>query len=308
MKNVFLLLILLALLAATSVTAQKNPRSGAPDDPDVVLAPGRPPLTRGMLNQLKSFFEWILEGEFSVAQRERFDREIVAGWKKNDRETIDSFMKLLAVKQQLDGTPLEQREAARDELRAGFLEDLRKQPDDPAARLLLEVYEAAHRLVAPSGTASKDADSGAAVGSRARGLGVPAELVGEWEKGSVSATRFYNPATGVFAAPSGSGFFYRIHADGSYEFGGLMQQTIYGCTMNAFSFKTGRVAVEGQTLVFSPKSGTFKMQDNCRASSNYEKPANLDKESLRWRIERDGNRLKLCLMHPNGEESCYSRQ
>jgi hypothetical protein len=308
MKNVFLLLILFALLAATSTTAQKNPRSGAPDDPDVVLAPGPPPLTRGMLNELKSFFEWVLEGEFSVAQRQTFDRQIVADWKKNDRGTIESFMQLMAVKKQLDGVSQEQRQAARGEIQAGFLEDLRKQSADATARLLLEVYEAAHRSGVPRGTVLTNADGGDDLGNRSRDSVVPAELIGEWQKGSVSATRFYNPVTGVFAAPSGSGFFYRIQADGSYEFGGLMQQTIYGCTMNAFSFKTGRVAVEGQTLVFSPKSGTFKMQDNCRASSNYEKPANLDKESLRWRIERDGNRLKLCLMHPNGEESCYSRQ
>ncbi|UCE05292.1 MAG: hypothetical protein JSW07_16990, partial [bacterium] len=32
---------------------------------------------------------------------------------------------------------------------------------------------------------------------------VPAELVGEWQTGTVSSVNFYNPTTGVWGAPSG---------------------------------------------------------------------------------------------------------
>ena len=48
---------------------------------------------------------------------------------------------------------------------------------------------------------------------------LPQELQGEWFAGSISSIQFYDPITGDWAAPNGSGFYMIFKADGSYEEG-----------------------------------------------------------------------------------------
>jgi hypothetical protein len=70
------------------------------------------------------------------------------------------------------------------------------------------------------------------------GAPIPGELVGEWNRGGVSASNFYNPTTGAWSAPSGSGTSWKFNADGAYEHAGLLQQSrSASCTFSFFSYR-----------------------------------------------------------------------
>jgi hypothetical protein len=135
----------------------------------------------------------------------------------------------------------------------------------------------------------------------------PPALVGTWGTGSVSSTSFVNRATGSYSAPSGTQVQYKFLPDGHYEYAALTTQSMYSCTSRFLTFKTGTVVYQGGELTFVPQSGKFTSEDSCNARFNYEKPVGLDRESYRWRVERDQYGEKMCLQNATVNGCAYRR-
>ena len=135
----------------------------------------------------------------------------------------------------------------------------------------------------------------------------PPALVGTWGTGSVSSTMFMNQRTGSYSAPSGTQVQYKFLPDGRYEYAALTTQSMYSCTSKFLTFKTGVVVYQDNDLTFVPQSGKFTSEDNCNARFNYEKPVGLERESYRWRVERDQYGEKMCLQNATVNGCAYRR-
>jgi len=135
----------------------------------------------------------------------------------------------------------------------------------------------------------------------------PHSLVGAWGTGSTSSTMFMNRATGSYSAPSGTQVQYKFLPDGRYEYAALTTQSMYSCTSRFLTFKTGIIVYQGNELTFVPQSGKFTSEDNCNPRFNYEKPVGLERESYRWRVERDQYGEKMCLQNATINGCAYRR-
>lgn len=117
-------------------------------------------------------------------------------------------------------------------------------------------------------------------------------LVGNWYQGSSSGVDYYNPSTGSWSPPSGSGFRYTFNADGTYEYSGLIQSSLYNCTMTIFGYETGTYSLQNDILVLTQKVSKMKSQDTCTSDFNYEKDVPLETD---YRLLRFGQ------FQPTGE-------
>lgn len=135
---------------------------------------------------------------------------------------------------------------------------------------------------------------------------VPVELAKEWYYGNLSSVNFFNPSTGQFSAPSGTGMFFKFSADGYYEKGVLLQSSLYGCSSTFFAFNKGTVVMEGNKIILYPTYGTIKSEDNCVSANNYEKPDQLEKEIMIWELGMDEyNTETLWLRYEDGSPSAF---
>jgi hypothetical protein len=135
---------------------------------------------------------------------------------------------------------------------------------------------------------------------------VPAALVGEWQTGTVSSVNFYNPTTGVWGAPSGTGMFFKFTQDGYYEKGVLLQSSLYGHTSTFFAYNKGTMTVEDNMIVLYPTYGKIKSVDNMVQENNYEKPDELKSETMLWEKGFDEYGLEtLWLRYPDSGPSAF---
>lgn len=111
--------------------------------------------------------------------------------------------------------------------------------------------------------------------------------VGNWYQGSSSTTTYYSPSTGSWAPPSGTGFRYEFRPDGSYTYSGLMQSSMYSCTMAIFNYQTGRWQVQDRVLALEPDLDKMRSEDNCNEQYNYEKDVPLEPQYFLWELDQD---------------------
>jgi hypothetical protein len=121
---------------------------------------------------------------------------------------------------------------------------------------------------------------------------LPTELTGRWSTGSVGNINYYNPSTGQWAAPSGTGAAYVFDAEGYYEESGILQSSVYSCTTTIYFYKVGTVALETgadglTTMHLYPGYSRTKSEDNCNAKFNYERDGKLDEEVISIAIGDD---------------------
>ena len=250
--------------------------------------------------KLLRVFEWVLEARFSPEQRRELSRLVQNSIRSNDQVEIGSFQQVAKLNDLIDAIPPEREAETRATIQAKILEGLRKQPNDPAARLLLSVYD--NRRVSSS-VQQHDEHSRSESSTT-----VPAELVGEWLARRGSGSSFYNPNSGSYGAPNGTADRYKFFADGTYEHAILMQNSLYNCTIRVFGRETGRTLVEGNTLTITPGPGTFEYTDNCRPQMNSKKVTQMKQERWRWEVARDEQGVKLCVRDEQGASACYYRQ
>jgi hypothetical protein len=125
------------------------------------------------------------------------------------------------------------------------------------------------------------------------GGGMPAELVGEWYSGSPSSIGLYDPVTGSWGNPSGSGISYTFREDGTYQEGYVGQVRNGSCYTGFFIFIEGVARVQAATLTKTWSRGVLRVEDTCSPSLNEERE--LSGEELAehqgrysWRIRADG--------------------
>jgi hypothetical protein len=137
---------------------------------------------------------------------------------------------------------------------------------------------------------------------------VPTELLGTWTNGNVSMLQEKNLTTGQTTAANGSTFKYVFSADGSFEFVGYMQSTMYGCTTALFNQKIGKIEASGNQITFVPSKNFWRNNYSCSPASNKEKNHVLDKETYEWRTKtHEYGKKFICLSNAKGE-SCYRRE
>lgn len=134
------------------------------------------------------------------------------------------------------------------------------------------------------------------------GRPAPAELVGKWSSSRLSMINYRDRYSGRFAPPSGSIFSYTIAADGTFEFSGYLQSSLYHCTIVIFRWQRGTLAADGQSLTLTPREGKQHYKDSCRAGSESEKAAVDEPARYSFTIETEGAHTVLVMKKANGED------
>ena len=133
-------------------------------------------------------------------------------------------------------------------------------------------------------------------------------VAGYWKNGSVGAIQYKDRATGSTKPGRGSLFTYKFNANGTYEFIGYMETTMYNCTTTLFNQITGRYTVTDGRIDLAPAKDLWKSTNSCAASGNRQQTKTPVKQSYEFRISQDeyGNE-QLCLADSKGE-TCYRRE
>ena len=132
-------------------------------------------------------------------------------------------------------------------------------------------------------------------------------LVGTWGTGGMSMMADRNTVTGATTPSNGSTFKYVFTADGRFEFVGLLQSTMYGCTTTLFNEKKGRYETDGTTLTLVPSRNFWRQQNGCAPNSTKEREYTLERETFRLRTKTDEyGKQFVCLANDKGE-TCYRR-
>lgn len=112
-----------------------------------VVVPGDPPLTVYDIDETMDCLQWLLDAPFTDAQREVFRKEIVDGWTKKDEETIKAIGQVAEFRVELAKLTPDQQDLVRKQSEPKVLEELKKE-NDPCSKLLVEIYDAAHKPIA----------------------------------------------------------------------------------------------------------------------------------------------------------------
>jgi hypothetical protein len=135
-------------------------------------------------------------------------------------------------------------------------------------------------------------------------------IVGEWSDGYSSILSGYTPVYGPKTYTPGKShvFKYVFHPDGTFEFTGLLQTTMFSCTSSIFQDKRGTYAISGNRITLKKTKNFFRRTDSCSASNNMERDYNLDPETYTLSVRRnDSGKDEVCLDSGNGD-ACYQRQ
>src|SRR4030095_1376608 len=120
-------------------------------------------------------FEWVLDGRFSAAQRAELSTLIESARRSRDPSDLKSFQDVAKLNDHIDSIPPERQAETHAAIQSKVLEQLRKQPNDPTARLLLSVYNNGRSTTQP---ATSSVSSTSRQGSENVRSSVPSELIG----------------------------------------------------------------------------------------------------------------------------------
>ncbi|MEO8041312.1 MAG: hypothetical protein ABI646_01765 [Acidobacteriota bacterium] len=139
-------------------------------------------------------------------------------------------------------------------------------------------------------------------------FGQTSEITGTWKDGSVGSIQYQNQVTGATRSGRSHIFTYKFFANGSYEFVGYMEVTMYNCTTTLFNDIKGRYTVDGSTIHLNPTRDFWKNTNSCAAIGNKETTKAPLKKSLQFeRKEDDYGRQLLCIQ--DGEaNTCYGKE
>jgi hypothetical protein len=259
-------------------------------------------------NKLVRVFEWVLDGRFTSAQRVELSRLIESSVQSGNATDLKSLQDIVKLNDLIDTIPAEREAEVRAGIQQKILEGLRKQPNDPTAKLLLSVYDNAHQTNSQASRYNAippQQNQGVPYASSAA---FPSELIGEWQARRGSGSSYYNPNSGSFGAPNGTIDSYKFFGDGRYEHAMLMQNSLYNCTIRVFGRETGRTLVNGDTMTITPGPGTLEYTDTCRSQMNSKKSTQMEEKKWQWQIGRDEYGVKLCVRDTTGASACYYRQ
>jgi hypothetical protein len=114
----------------------------------ILLAQGNPPLTQATVDSVTDFVEWLIEVPFTEEQKQVIAREMVDSWKKNVRDDIQGTQDILKMRAQLSAMSPEQKALARQQAQPQLIKAARSETD-AIAKMIVQVYDAAHKPIAP---------------------------------------------------------------------------------------------------------------------------------------------------------------
>ena len=163
----------------------------------------------------------------------------------------------------------------------------------------------------PSGPGEEPGDGPGNPGGPPTSGVVPAEVVGTWYSGSVSSINFFTPSTGHWDNAGGTGEFYTLKADGTFEYGWRLYSRLYGCAMTVMVYRTGTiVSNSGQgSLVLRTAYARMRSEDNCNENGNYDKPIEEPDETLLYELGEDEYGYEVLWIQDDGSEAAaYHRE
>jgi hypothetical protein len=85
--------------------------------------------------------------------------------------------------------------------------------------------------------------------------------------------------------------FYTLNADGTFEFGWQVYANTYGCATRGMVYRRGTATIADSVITLYDNFARVSGQDNCVASSNYDRPRELGTETiiLRRAVDEYGN-------------------
>lgn len=141
----------------------------------------------------------------------------------------------------------------------------------------------------------------------ARPTGNVSTLLGTWSTGGMSMMADRNTITGATTPSNSSTFKYVFTPDGRFEFVGMMQSTLYGCTTTLFNDKRGSFEMKGATVTLIPSKNFWRQQNSCAPNSTKERDYTLANETFQFRTKTDEyGKPYICLADAKGE-TCYRR-
>lgn len=236
---------------------------------ETVLAPGNPPLTEQMMNDVLAITEKFLELTFTAEQRLQLQRITADAWRRGDRKTIKTVLDDLKFVGKEDAL-----RAARESNQATAVEELRRDSQDPNNAIVLAAYNAAHP------------DRGEIM--QARGLGA---LVGTWHTGGSILPRrsyAYGPLIGIRATVS---IILNIFSDGRFHYSWVHSHcaSAESCCHHSGSAADGALSVENSKLVLEAASGFERYNDECSPERNVSQPIQQQREVFAWSLRNDPN-------------------
>lgn len=294
MKRFLSLALITLVLAACAGDAAAQGRG--------VLAPGKPPLTGAMVDDVADFFEWLFGASLSGQQRGELERIVVEVWRRKDHKEMDGVVQFGEINDKLAAANGEQHRQVRAAMLPQVLQSLRSDTDD-FSRLMLSVYESAQ--AAGAGVGAPGADGGAA---QSPAGGAAAELSGSWRTSQMSMLMYQNQVTGATTPGNGTTMQYRFHPDGRFEYNGYLQSTMYNCTTTLFNPMAGVYRVDGSRLTLTPRTNNWQMRNNCAKSQNMDRPGKMDVLTYTFGVKRENGREFLCLTGADGKGGCYQRE
>ena len=134
------------------------------------------------------------------------------------------------------------------------------------------------------------------------------ELVGSWKNSSTGTISYQNRVTGATRPGRGSIFTYKFNADGTFEYVGYLEMTMYSCTTTLFNNTRGRYSISGSTLTLNLNKDHWKTTNSCAASGNKTENRPAKRQTMTFVFKNDDyGKQQLCLTTENGE-SCFSRE
>ena len=134
------------------------------------------------------------------------------------------------------------------------------------------------------------------------------DIIGSWKNGSVGMIQYQNRTTGATKPGRGSIFTYKFNPNGTYEFVGYMEVTMYNCTTTLFNSIAGRYTVSGSAINLNPSKDFWKNTNSCAASGNKQQNKVPTKSTISYERRQDeyGKDL-LCITAKEGE-TCYRKE
>ncbi|HBE83577.1 MAG TPA: hypothetical protein PLN05_04905 [Pyrinomonadaceae bacterium] len=139
-------------------------------------------------------------------------------------------------------------------------------------------------------------------------FGQNAALVGTWTNGSVGSIQYKDRVTGSTSPGRGSHFSYKFFANGSYEFVGYMESTMYSCRSTLFNQITGKYRVDGSTIDLDPARDFWKSTNSCAASGNKQTAKTPVRKTVEFRQTMDDYGATLLCLNDGTGETCYRRE
>jgi hypothetical protein len=113
-----------------------------------ILEPGKPPLTRFAIDESLDFLEWLLQTPLTSEQKATVEMEVRGYWKAKNTHEMEGIIELLAARDQLAALGAAQRDLAREAIAEGAIAEWRADRTSPSAKMILEIYDAAHKPIA----------------------------------------------------------------------------------------------------------------------------------------------------------------